>query len=140
MDKKASSGIDPFLFVWITNLSAVILGIRFLRNSNFRNQFTKENIKLIIPGALQYSSYAIVIYDYSSTMLSYAGTFREIGTVFGAIFAKIFLKEEFGRKKTLGILLIVLGAFLGWEMTIVSLYAAFLMAAIYSIAGLMNKR
>ena len=112
VDKKASSGIDPFLFVWITDLSAVILGIRFLRNSNFRNQFTKENIRLIIPGALQYSSYAIVIYAYSSTMLSYAGTFREIGTVFGAIFAKIFLKEEFGRKKTLGILLILLGAFL----------------------------
>ena len=34
----------------------------------------------------------------------------------------------------------MLGAFLGWEMTIVSLYAAFLMAAIYSIAGLMNKK
>ena len=67
---------------------------------------------MIIPGVFQFSSYAIVIYAYSSTMLSYAGTFREIGTVFGAIFAKIFLKEEFGRKKMLGILLIVLGAFL----------------------------
>ena len=112
VDKQASSGIDPFLFVWITDTSAVILGIRFFRNSNFRNHFTKENIKLIIPGVFQFSSYAIVIYAYSSTMLSYAGTFREIGTVFGAIFAKIFLKEEFGRKKTLGILLIVLGALL----------------------------
>jgi len=112
MDKKASSGIDPFLFVWITDTSAVILGIRFFRNSNFRKHFTKENIRLIIPGVFQFSSYAIVIYAYSSTMLSYAGTFREIGTVFGAIFAKIFLKEEFGRKKMLGILLIVLGAFL----------------------------
>jgi len=112
VDKKASSGIDPFLFVWITDTSAVILGIRFFRNSNFRKHFTKENIRLIIPGVFQFSSYAIVIYAYSSTMLSYAGTFREIGTVFGAIFAKIFLKEEFGRKKMLGILLIVLGAFL----------------------------
>ena len=111
-DKQASSGIDPFLFVWITDTSAVILGIRFFRNSNFRKHFTKENIRLIIPGVFQFSSYAIVIYAYSSTMLSYAGTFREIGTVFGAIFAKIFLKEEFGRKKILGILLIVLGAFL----------------------------
>ena len=112
VDKQASSGIDPFLFVWITDTSAVILGIRFFRNSNFRKHFTKENIRLIIPGVFQFSSYAIVIYAYSSTMLSYAGTFREIGTVFGAIFAKIFLKEEFGRKKMLGILLIVLGAFL----------------------------
>ena len=112
VDKQASSGIDPFLFVWITDTSAVILGIRFFKNSNFRKHFTKENIRLIIPGVFQFSSYAIVIYAYSSTMLSYAGTFREIGTVFGAIFAKIFLKEEFGRKKTLGILLIVLGAFL----------------------------
>jgi len=112
VDKKASSGIDPFLFVWITDTSAVILGIRFFKNSNFRKHFTKENIRLIIPGVFQFSSYAIVIYAYSSTMLSYAGTFREIGTVFGAIFAKIFLKEEFGRKKMLGILLIVLGAFL----------------------------
>ena len=112
VDKKAASGIDPFLFVWLTDTSAVILGIKFFRNNNFRNHFTKENIKLIIPGVFQFSSYAIVIYAYSSTMLSYAGTFREIGTVFGAIFAKIFLKEEFGRKKTLGILLIVSGAFL----------------------------
>ena len=112
MDKQAASGIDPVLFVWITDMSAVILGMRYLRNSNFKNHFTKGNIKLIIPGVFQFSSYAIVIYAYSSTMLSYAGTFREIGTVFGAIFAKIFLKEEFGRKKTLGILLIVAGAFL----------------------------
>ena len=112
VDKKAASGIDPFLFVWLTDTSAVILGIKFFRNNNFRNHFTKENIKLIIPGVFQFSSYAIVIYAYSSTMLSYAGTFREIGTVFGAIFAKIFLKEEFGRKKTLGILLILSGAFL----------------------------
>ena len=112
VDKKAASGIDPFLFVWLTDTSAVILGIKFFRNNNFRNHFTKENIKLIIPGVFQFSSYAIVIYAYSSTMLSYAGTFREIGTVLGAIFAKIFLKEEFGRKKTLGILLIVSGAFL----------------------------
>lgn len=112
VDKKAASGIDPFPFVWLTDTSAVILGIKFFRNNNFRNHFTKENIKLIIPGVFQFSSYAIVIYAYSSTMLSYAGTFREIGTVFGAIFAKIFLKEEFGRKKTLGILLIVSGAFL----------------------------
>ena len=89
VDKKASSGIDPFLFVWITDTSAVILGIRFFRNSNFRKHFTKENIRLIIPGVFQFSSYAIVIYAYSSTMLSYAGTFREIGTVFGAIFAKM---------------------------------------------------
>ena len=112
VDKQAASGIDPVLFVWITDMSAVILGMRYLRNSNFKNHFTKGNIKLIIPGVFQFSSYAIVIYAYSSTMLSYAGTFREIGTVFGAIFAKIFLKEEFGRKKTLGILLIVAGAFL----------------------------
>ncbi|MBH59740.1 MAG: hypothetical protein CL907_00960 [Dehalococcoidia bacterium] len=112
VDKKAASGIDPFLFVWLTDTSAVILGIKFFRNNNFRNHFTKENIKLIIPGVFQFSSYAIVIYAYSSTMLSYAGTFREIGTAFGAIFAKIFLKEVFGRKKTLGILLIVSGAFL----------------------------
>ncbi len=112
VDKQAASGIDPVLFVWITDMSAVILGMRYLRNSNFKNHFTKGNIKLIIPGVFQFSSYVIVIYAYSSTMLSYAGTFREIGTVFGAIFAKIFLKEEFGRKKTLGILLILAGAFL----------------------------
>ncbi|MEC7880941.1 MAG: EamA family transporter [Chloroflexota bacterium] len=112
VDKKAASGIDPVLFVWITDMSAVILGMRYLRNSNFKNHFTRGNIRLIIPGVFQFSSYVIVIYAYSSTMLSYAGTFREIGTVFGAIFAKIFLKEEFGRKKTLGILLIVAGAFL----------------------------
>ncbi|MBM01294.1 MAG: hypothetical protein CL762_01045 [Chloroflexi bacterium] len=112
VDKKAASGIDPFLFVWLTDTSAVILGIRYLKNPNFINHFKKDNIRLIIPGVFQFSSYAIVIYAYSSTMLSYAGTFREVGTVFGAIFAKIFLKEEFGRKKTLGILIIVSGALL----------------------------
>ena len=65
-----------------------------------------------MPGIFQFMSYAIVIYAYSTTFLSYAGTFREVGTVFGAIFAKIFLGENFTVKKTVGIVFIISGALL----------------------------
>ncbi len=34
----------------------------------------------------------------------------------------------------------VLGAFLGWKLTIVSLYGAFLLAAVYGVAGLVSKK
>lgn len=112
-DKNAASGIDPVLFVWVTDTSAVILGIYYFKKNKAVGKYLKEeNIKLILPGVFQFGSYAIVIYAYASTMLSYAGTFREIGTVFGAVLAKIFLKENFGLRKTAGIITIVVGALL----------------------------
>ena len=66
------------------------------------------------------------------------------GLFAGFLYTSRGLGKLLFKKEALGLgdvkLAIVLGAFLGWEMTIVSLYAAFLMAAIYSIAGLMNKK
>ena len=113
VDKKAAPGIDPILFVWITDTSAVILFIYFyFTNKDLKKLIKIEKFKLLIPGIFQYGSYAIVIHAYATTQLAYAGTFREIGTVFGAVFAKIFLKETFTRYKTLGILIIVVGAIL----------------------------
>jgi|TARA_B100001079_G_scaffold247646_1_gene237076 leader peptidase (prepilin peptidase)/N-methyltransferase len=48
------------------------------------------------------------------------------------------------RKEALGLgdvkLGVVLGAFLGWELTVVSLYAAFLLAALVGGAGLISKK
>jgi drug/metabolite transporter (DMT)-like permease len=113
VDKKAAPGIDPILFVWITDTSAVILFIYFyFTNKDLKELVKIEKFKLIIPGIFQYLSYGIVIYAYATTQLAYAGTFREVGTVFGAVFAKIFLKETFTTYKTLGILIIVVGAIL----------------------------
>ena len=66
------------------------------------------------------------------------------GLFAGFLYTSRGLGKLLFKKEALGLgdvkLAIVLGAFLGWEMTIVSLYTAFLMAAIYSIAGLMNKK
>ena len=82
------------------------------KNKDYVSYFSLNFKKLAIPGLFQFSSYAIVIYAYSTTFLSYAGTFREVGTVFGAIFAKIFLGENFTVKKSFGIFFIILGAIL----------------------------
>ena len=112
-DKQAAGGIDPVLFVWFTDLSAVSLFFYHQRkDKDYFNYFSSNFRKLIIPGFFQFSSYAIVIYAYSTTLLSYAGTFREVGTVFGAIFAKIYLGENFTPKKSFGIFFIILGAVL----------------------------
>ena len=112
-DKQAAGGIDPILFVWFTDTSAVLIFFYYQRkNKDYVSYFSSNFKKLTIPGLFQFSSYAIVIYAYSTTFLSYAGTFREVGTVFGAIFAKIFLGENFTLKKSLGIFFIILGAVL----------------------------
>ena len=112
-DKQASGGVDPILFVWFTDTSAVLLFLYYQRKeSGYFNYLSSNYKKLIVPGIFQFTSYAIVIYAYSTTFLSYAGTFREVGTVFGAIFAKIFLGENFTVKKTAGIVLIISGALL----------------------------
>ena len=112
-DKQAADGIDPILYVWFTDTSAVLMFFYYQRkNKDYVSYFSSNFKKLAIPGIFQFSSYAIVIYAYSTTFLSYAGTFREVGTVFGAIFAKIFLGENFTVKKSLGIFFIILGAIL----------------------------
>ncbi|GIS28545.1 MAG: membrane protein [Chloroflexota bacterium] len=112
-DKQASGGIDPILYVWFTDTSAVLMFIYYQKKEgNYLNYFSSNFKKLIMPGIFQFTSYAIVIYAYSTTFLSYAGTFREVGTVFGAIFAKIFLDENFTIKKTVGIVFIISGALL----------------------------
>ena len=112
-DKQASGGIDPILYVWFTDTSAVLMFIYYQKKEgNYLNYFLSNFRKLIMSGIFQFTSYAIVIYAYSTTFLSYAGTFREVGTVFGAIFAKIFLGENFTVKKTVGIVFIISGALL----------------------------
>ena len=112
-DKQAAGGIDPILFVWFTNTSAVLIFFYYQRkNKDYVSYFSSNFKKLAIPRLFQFSSYAIVIYAYSTTFLSYAGTFREVGTVFGAIFAKIFLGENFTVKKSFGIFFIIFGAIL----------------------------
>ena len=112
-DKQAADGIDPILYVWFTDTSAVLMFLYYQRkNKDYAKYFSLNFKKLVIPGLFQFLSYAIVIYAYSTTFLSYAGTFREVGTVFGAIFAKIFLGENFTPKKSFGILFIIFGAIL----------------------------
>ena len=112
-DKQAAGEIDPILFVWFTDTSAVLLFLYYqIKNKDYVSYFSSNFKKLVIPGLFQFSSYAIVIYAYSTTFLSYAGTFREVGTVFGAIFAKIFLGENFTVKKSFGIFFIIFGAIL----------------------------
>ena len=112
-DKQASGGINPILYVWFTDTSAVLMFFYYQKKEgNYLNYFSSNFRKLIMPGIFQFTSYAIVIYAYSTTFLSYAGTFREVGTVFGAIFAKIFLGETFTVKKTVGIVFIISGALL----------------------------
>ena len=112
-DKQAADGIDPILYVWFTDTSAVLMFLYYQRkNKDYVSYFSSNFKKLAIPGLFQFSSYSIVIYAYSTTFLSYAGTFREVGTVFGAIFAKIYLGENFTPKKSFGIFFIIFGAIL----------------------------
>ena len=114
-DKNAAEHVDPILFVWITDSSAILLLIFYLMKDKEQSIIKYLNVqkyRLVIPGVFQFASYAIIIYAYATTQLSYAGTFREIGSVFGAIMAYFVLGEKFSRVKILGISIIILGAVL----------------------------
>ena len=114
-DKNAAEHVDPVLFVWITDSSAILLLIFYLMKDKEKSIIKYLNVQkygLVIPGVFQFASYAIIIYAYATTQLSYAGTFREIGSVFGAVMAYFILGEKFSRMKILGISIIILGAVL----------------------------
>jgi drug/metabolite transporter (DMT)-like permease len=65
--------------------------------------------RIIAIGALSVSAYLMIVYVYATSTLTYAGAMREISVVFGALAGAIFFNESFGKRRTLGAILIFAG-------------------------------
>lgn len=78
----------------------------WVTTKNVWNNYWK---KISIIGFCNVLSYIFVLGAYALSKISYAGAIREVNIIFGAIAGWKFLKEGFGRIRTLGAIIIFIG-------------------------------
>ena len=115
IDKKGSSEVDPFLYVFFINTAGIGTLIPILHR--YSTQKTKSFFinhwkSLISASLLQYFGYTLIIICYSFSPLSYISAFREVSLIIGIFLGYFILKEDLTIPKMLGTLLIILGALL----------------------------
>jgi drug/metabolite transporter (DMT)-like permease len=66
-------------------------------------------LRIILVGIAMVLTYILVLEAYTFSRVSYAGAVREVSVVIGAMLGWIWLRESFGRVRTLGALLIFSG-------------------------------
>jgi leader peptidase (prepilin peptidase)/N-methyltransferase len=101
---------------------------------------------LIIPDSLLLfclGAWGLLIFKYPSWLSFYETVVGSV--VFGGfLYMAGFLGKLLFKKEALGFgdikLGFVLGAFLGWQLVVVSLYGAFFLAAIFAVMGLLIKK
>ncbi len=113
VDKKASSIVNPILYVYFFEMVAFIVlspMIAATKNMNLIRGKIKINLAaIILTGIMIILSYAIVVYAMKSSPLSYIISVREIGIVFGVLAGVIFLHESYGKNRIIASLFIAIG-------------------------------
>ena len=70
-----------------------------------------KNYRTVIAGGLfQFLAYFLVLNAYEIGQVSYIAPLREVGVVIGTVLAYFLLKEKVTRNKSLGVLMILIGA------------------------------
>jgi drug/metabolite transporter (DMT)-like permease len=73
------------------------------------NELHTNWLRILLVGIAMLLTYILVLQAYTFSRVSYAGAVREVSVVIGAILGWLWLREGFGRMRTLGALLIFSG-------------------------------
>ena len=114
VDKYAVSLINPIFVFSVSSFVGGFLSITLIdkRVSHFYN-VAKKNLQIVLLiSILSAIAYPMVLYAYKYSSVSLVAPLREISTATAAILGIIFLKETLTFYKSIGILLIVIGAIL----------------------------
>lgn len=113
-DKRGVEYVAPLLYMFTVQLGGSLGILPILRRSYGVNDFKvefKRRWKIVIAGgALQFTSYGLVLTAFTIAPVSYVGPFRELAIVFGVLLAAFVLKESVGRTRIVGATAIGLGA------------------------------
>ena len=115
-DKKAMEYVHPVVFLFFvlspSSISIYLINMKNTSIKNIADVFKREHSSVIIGAMSTLGAYLLVLFALQTTQVSYVSPLREIGIVMGAIFGYIFLKEKIYKVKILGILCIIIGAFM----------------------------
>ena len=96
------------LSVFISSVSQIILKIS--ANLKYNNKIKEYlNFKVIFAYMLFFCSSLLTIWAYKEIPLSMGPVFEASGYFWVAVLGKVLLKEEIGKKKLIGILIIIIG-------------------------------
>ena len=82
---------------------------RQYRWKKIKGVLTSQPIRVPLAGILGVLAYLLAVFSFSIAPLSYAGSIREVGVVFGAFAGWWFLKEKMGGVRLLGAIVIFAG-------------------------------
>ena len=114
VDKQAVQFVSPAIllfFLQFVGASGMYIFSGIRRDSVNILSIGVKNYRTVIAGGLfQFLAYFLVLNAYEIGQVSYIAPLREVGIVIGAILAYFLLKEKITRIKSLGVLLILVGA------------------------------
>lgn len=91
-------------YLWVRSKEKVLAVIRYHKI---------EALLIAIGGSL---SYAIILWAFRLSPVSYVAALREFSVVIAAILGLVFLREELSKRKLIGVVLVTIGAiFLKWS-------------------------
>ncbi|WFG35396.1 EamA family transporter [Candidatus Lucifugimonas marina] len=113
-DKRGVEYVAPLLYMFTVQLGGSLGILPVLRRSygvnDFKVEFKRRWKISIAGGALQFTSYGLVLTAFTLAPVSYVGPFRELAIVFGVLLAAFVLKESVGKTRIVGATAIGLGA------------------------------
>jgi drug/metabolite transporter (DMT)-like permease len=98
--------------IWVLALSAVLFAPIVLLRYGSRllvSELRTHWWRIFLVGLAMLLTYILVLQAYTFSRISYAGAIREVSVVFAALAGWLWLREGFGRMRTLGALLIFSG-------------------------------
>ena len=113
-DKRGVEYVAPLLYMFTVQLGGSLGVLPILRRSYSTKDFTAEFKRAwkisVAGGALQFTSYGLVLTAFTLAPVSYVGPFRELAIVFGVLLAALVLKESVGKTRIVGATAIGIGA------------------------------
>ena len=113
VDGKAVQTANPVSYTSLVFALTALFTFPVLRKFAGKHHMVKpERVTIVLVGVFAFLAYVLVVSVYAIAPVVYVGSIREVSIVFGAILGWLLLKEEFGRIRTLGSVLIFTGIFL----------------------------
>ena len=114
VDNQAVQFVSPVIllfFLQFVGASGMYIFSGIRRDSGNILSTGIKNYRTVIAGGLfQFLAYFLVLNAYEIGQVSYIAPLREVGVVIGTVLAYFLLKEKVTRSKSLGVLMILIGA------------------------------
>jgi|MudIll2142460700_1097286.scaffolds.fasta_scaffold34462_2 drug/metabolite transporter (DMT)-like permease len=114
IDKVGIGFVQPFIYTYLALLVTLVwltpVSFALVRWPELKRELRYSNWRAVLAGFTTMAAYALVLISMSlGTPATYAGAVREFSVVLGGIYGVTVLKEQGGRLRILGSVLVALG-------------------------------